>query len=56
LGLLIFGVSGISAALLGGLADRMGIDFVYRLCAFLPLIGLLAAFLPNIVMRAPLTR
>ena len=53
---LIFGVSGIAAAFLGGIADRMGIDFVYRLCAFLPLIGLLAAFLPNIVMRAPFTR
>jgi FSR family fosmidomycin resistance protein-like MFS transporter len=42
-----FGVGGIGAAALGGMADRMGIDFVYRLCSFLPSIGLLAALLPN---------
>ena len=48
---LIFGVSGIAAALLGGLADRMGIDFVYRLCSFLPLLGLLTALLPNLQAR-----
>jgi MFS transporter, FSR family, fosmidomycin resistance protein len=33
---------------LGGLADRHGIEFVYRICAYLPLLGLVAAFLPNI--------
>jgi FSR family fosmidomycin resistance protein-like MFS transporter len=33
---------------LGQLADRIGIESVYRLCAFLPLIGLLAAFLPDL--------
>ena len=38
---LAFGVGGIGAALLGGLADRSGIGFVYQLCAFLPAIGLL---------------
>jgi FSR family fosmidomycin resistance protein-like MFS transporter len=43
-----FGMAGIAAAVLGELADRQGIDFVYKLCAFLPLIGLLTAFLPNL--------
>jgi FSR family fosmidomycin resistance protein-like MFS transporter len=43
-----FGMGGIAAAVLGGLADRHGIEFVYRLCAFLPLLGMIAAFLPNI--------
>jgi FSR family fosmidomycin resistance protein-like MFS transporter len=45
---LIFGVGGIGAAMLGGLADRTGIEFVYRICAFLPVLGLLAVFLPNL--------
>jgi FSR family fosmidomycin resistance protein-like MFS transporter len=45
---LIFGVGGIAAAILGSLADRMGIDFVYRICSVLPAIGLLTALLPNI--------
>ena len=45
---LAFGVGGIGAALLGGLADRTGIGFVYQLCAFLPAIGLLTALLPSI--------
>lgn len=43
-----FGMGGLGAAVLGWLADFAGIDFVYRLCAFLPAIGLLAAFLPDI--------
>lgn len=42
-----FGMGGVGAAVLGKLADSVGIDAVYRLCAFLPLLGLLAAFLPN---------
>src|SRR5206468_7628942 len=42
-----FGMAGVGAALLGELADRIGIEAVYRLCAFLPLIGVLAAFLPD---------
>jgi FSR family fosmidomycin resistance protein-like MFS transporter len=45
---LAFGVGGIGAALLGGLADRAGIGFVYQLCAFLPALGLLTALLPSI--------
>ena len=41
-------MAGIGAALLGDLADRTSIEFVYRLCSFLPAIGLLTAFLPTI--------
>lgn len=43
-----FGIGGIGAAVLGGLADQYGIEFVYRICAFLPLLGMVAAFLPNL--------
>src|SRR5271168_1603539 len=46
-----FGIGGIGAAVLGGLADRYGIEFVYRICAYLPLLGMVAAFLPNIEHR-----
>jgi FSR family fosmidomycin resistance protein-like MFS transporter len=49
---LIFGVGGIGAAVLGSLADRSGIHFVYQLCSYLPLIGLLTALLPNIESTA----
>ncbi len=45
---LAFGMGGIGAALLGELADATSIEFVYRVCAFLPAIGLLTAFLPNL--------
>src|SRR6185312_3138396 len=37
-----FGVAGVGAALLGNLADATSITFVYKVCAFLPAIGLLA--------------
>ncbi len=43
-----FGMGGLGAAVLGALADRQGIEYVYRLCAFLPLLGVLAALLPDI--------
>jgi FSR family fosmidomycin resistance protein-like MFS transporter len=43
-----FGTAGIGAALLGDLADRTGIEFVYRICSYLPALGLLTAFLPSI--------
>lgn len=43
-----FGLGGIAAALLGSLADSLGIERVYQLCSFLPLIGLLVWFLPRI--------
>jgi FSR family fosmidomycin resistance protein-like MFS transporter len=45
---LAFGTAGIAAALLGELADYTSITFVYRACAFMPLLGLLTAFLPDI--------
>ena len=41
-----FGLGGIGAALLGQLADVTGVQYVFKLCSFLPVIGLLAAFLP----------
>ena len=43
-----FGMGGIGAAVLGEIADLTSIGFVYRLCSFLPLIGLLTAFLPDL--------
>jgi FSR family fosmidomycin resistance protein-like MFS transporter len=49
---LAFGMGGIGAAVLGGLADTHGIEYVYRLCAYLPLMGLITVFLPNIEKRA----
>jgi MFS transporter, FSR family, fosmidomycin resistance protein len=45
---LAFGTAGIAAALLGQLADRTSIGFVYQACSFMPLLGLLAVFLPDI--------
>jgi FSR family fosmidomycin resistance protein-like MFS transporter len=44
---LAFGAGGIGAAWLGALADATSLEYVYRLCAYLPLIGLLAALLPD---------
>lgn len=43
-----FGLGGIAAAILGGLADAYGIEAVYHFCSFLPLAGLLAWFLPRL--------
>ena len=48
-----FGVSGIGAAALGALADRTDIDYVYRLCSYLPAIGALAFWLPHVDHLAP---
>ena len=42
-----FGVAGIAAAVLGVVADAKGIDYVYDICSYLPLLGLLAIFLPS---------
>ncbi len=49
---LAFGLAAVGAATLGELADRTSIEFVYRLCAFLPAIGLVTVFLPNIEGQA----
>jgi FSR family fosmidomycin resistance protein-like MFS transporter len=46
-----FGAAGLGAALLGRVADAYGIYTVYRICAFLPAIGLLAGFLPDLRRR-----
>jgi MFS transporter, FSR family, fosmidomycin resistance protein len=43
-----FGMAGLGAAVLGWLADVTSINFVYGVCSYLPAVGLLAAFLPNI--------
>jgi len=45
---LSFGMAGVGAAALGRLADATSIDYVYQVCAYLPLIGLLTVFLPNL--------
>jgi FSR family fosmidomycin resistance protein-like MFS transporter len=43
-----FGMGGLGAALIGVIADLKGIEFVYRLCSFLPALGVLAVLLPNV--------
>ncbi|RYJ17172.1 MFS transporter [Rahnella variigena] len=45
---LAFGMGGLGAAVLGYVADKTSIELVYQICAFLPLLGILTAFLPNI--------
>ncbi len=45
---LAFGMGGLGAAILGTLADHTSIDFVYKVCAFLPALGLFTALLPDI--------
>ena len=47
-----FGMAGLGAAALGKLADLTSIEYVYRLCSFLPLIGTLTAFLPDLEQPA----
>jgi FSR family fosmidomycin resistance protein-like MFS transporter len=51
---LAFGMGGVASAVLGKLADLEGIQFVYRVCAFLPLIGIVAALLPEVEGRKSL--
>ncbi|WP_447642401.1 MULTISPECIES: MFS transporter [Chitinophagaceae] len=43
-----FGMGGIGSAVLGWLADRTNIEYIFKLCAYLPLIGIITGFLPNI--------
>ncbi|MBL0373200.1 MFS transporter [Rhizobium sp. KVB221] len=47
-----FGAGGLGAAVLGAFADTHGINFVYQLCSYLPLLGLLTVFLPRIPKQA----
>ena len=42
-----FGIAGIAAAILGRIVDSNGIEYVYRICSFLPLLGMIACFLPS---------
>jgi hypothetical protein len=51
---LAFGLGGIGSAVLGAIADRRWIQFVFHVCSYLPLIGLLTAVLPN--LGAPFRR
>lgn len=46
-----FGVGGIASAVLGDFADRYGIEAIYNFCAYTPLLGIIAAFLPNLKNR-----
>lgn len=48
---LAFGIAGISAALLGWVANSHGIQFVYDMCAYMPLLGIVALFLPNVKLN-----
>jgi len=48
---LAFGMGGLGAAVLGHVADARGIEFVYSICAWLPLLGVLAGFLPKVETR-----
>ncbi|KPF99318.1 Fosmidomycin resistance protein [Rhodopseudomonas sp. AAP120] len=47
-----FGIGGLGAAALGEVADHYGIDFVYQVCSFLPILGLLAVLLPKMPRHA----
>lgn len=48
---LAFGIAGIAAAVLGDIADEKGIEYVYNFCGYMPLLGLVAVFLPNMKPR-----
>lgn len=53
---LMFGISGIGAAVMGAIADTTGIEYVYRVASFLPLLGILAVLLPKIEAPRPQMR
>jgi FSR family fosmidomycin resistance protein-like MFS transporter len=50
---LAFGLGGIGSAVLGVMADHIGIIRVYEICSFLPLLGLLASWLPDVGGKRP---
>ena len=50
---LAFGMGGLGSALLGHLADLTSLKFVFEVCSFLPLLGLLTGFLPNLEAPGP---
>jgi FSR family fosmidomycin resistance protein-like MFS transporter len=43
-----FGMGGVGSAVLGWLADRTSIEYIFKICSFLPLIGIITGFLPNV--------
>jgi len=45
---LAFGIAGVAAAVLGNVADHQGIEYVYKFCAYMPLLGIVTVFLPNV--------
>ncbi|MDR0687528.1 MAG: MFS transporter [Prevotellaceae bacterium] len=45
---LAFGIAGVAAAVLGNVADVKSLSYVYKFCSFIPLLGVVAAFLPNV--------
>lgn len=49
---LAFGVAGIASAVLGNMADRYGLEAVYSVCAYMPLLGLVTYFLPNLKRKS----
>ena len=51
-----FGMGGIAAAVLGQIADATSIEYVYKICSYLPVIGLLTVFLPNLHRREQAAR
>jgi FSR family fosmidomycin resistance protein-like MFS transporter len=48
-----FGMGGLGSAVLGALADHTSIHYIFQLCGFLPLIGLLTGFLPDLKKKHP---
>ena len=48
---LAFGIAGIASAVLGNIADDRGIEYMYHVCSWLPLIGIVTGFLPNLGKR-----
>ena len=48
---LAFGMGGLGSALLGNLADHTSIEFVFKVCSYLPLLGIVTGFLPNVERR-----
>ncbi|MDR2690801.1 MAG: MFS transporter [Dysgonamonadaceae bacterium] len=48
-----FGIAGIASAILGKMADLHGIETVYRICAYMPLLGIITYFLPTVPSQAP---
>ena len=48
---LAFGIAGIASAVLGNIADDRGIEYMYHVCSWLPLIGIVTGLLPNLGKR-----